>query len=537
MGQCNIYETGQAQRRAGDYAASVKAFGRALREAAGGVEQADARLAIGLALESARRYAEARAAFGRVLAVRGAVPEQRARAQCSIGICHFHERNWPAAREAFEKVRAVPGAGAAWRAQAHLLIGRSWGMECLTRNVEAKRAFLAAERAWAAAAHIPGVRPAQKANAQANGLHMLASLAGGGIRVQAELRHRLAAGALLPASDACARWALGNSLFFEGRYGEARLEWARARAKGGLTPLQEADLQLHLGLSYYEEGRFTRARPALQRVAALPGAPLAQRREAALRLHLRSLVPTRDKVLTVLFIGASHTQQWEVPYMLEVLADSAPAGRPRIAAGGFLRGGTGISTFWEEGDGPDTARARIQAEPWDYVVFETYPFHQGRDVVNRYAAEFATLIREARAVPVMLEQAWTFKTYPASLRYNHAALMALGKRRRIPVAPVGLAWMTLLGPRSTRAQRLALYHPDLVHYSRKGAYLAACTLYATLTGSNPAGLTHEIPSLAPDGITPEDAAACQAAAWQACQETAAAQKGIPGLAVIPARRR
>ena len=74
---------------------------------------------------------------------------------------------------------------------------------------------------------------------------------------------------------------------------------------------------------------------------------------------------------------------------------------------------------------------------------------------------------------------------------------------------------------------MALYHPDAVHPSKKGAYMLACSLYSAITGLSCRGLTHSIPSFAPHGISKEDATALQEAAWKAFQETSPGWKRLP----------
>ncbi len=117
---------------------------------------------------------------------------------------------------------------------------------------------------------------------------------------------------------------------------------------------------------------FERAKPKLLKVLAMPsGTSARQIHDATLRLRLRKMMPVKEKYITVLFIGSSMTLRWNMPLVVEKVAASAPAGRPRIISGQFTRGGTGIEVFWEDGDTHEMARGRIAAEPWDVVVLET----------------------------------------------------------------------------------------------------------------------------------------------------------------------
>ena len=57
-----------------------------------------------------------------------------------------------------------------------------------------------------------------------------------------------------------------------------------------------------------------------------------------------------------------------------------------------------------------------------------------------------------------------------------------------------------------------LYDADGSHPSRAGSYLAACTFLGALVGKSPVGAP-----VYPDGVTADDAARLQAAAWDAAR--------------------
>jgi len=66
---------------------------------------------------------------------------------------------------------------------------------------------------------------------------------------------------------------------------------------------------------------------------------------------------------------------------------------------------------------------------------------------------------------------------------------------------------------AARAKRpeLELYQPDKRHPSLAGTYLAASTVYATVFGKSPVGLSYTA------GLDPELAAFLQAVAWETVQ--------------------
>lgn len=87
--------------------------------------------------------------------------------------------------------------------------------------------------------------------------------------------------------------------------------------------------------------------------------------------------------------------------------------------------------------------------------------------------------------------------------------------------PVLYAWRLYLGENPSEEDRLSLYHSDGVHTSMKGAYLAACTIYAAITDSSPVGLAFDMSSLAwvdcTGELSTQDARELQEAAWKAVQ--------------------
>lgn len=234
-------------------------------------------------------------------------------------------------------------------------------------------------------------------------------------------------------------------------------------------------------------------------------------REAMLRLRLRNLAPEDKTTLKVLFIGSSHTMRGDIPALVMHLAASAPADRPRIIAGDFIRMGTTIDRFWNEGDTPDTSRGLIAAEPWDAVVFETF-YTTTTDDLLKYGTLFADLIRSQKAKPVLYESPIAqASAYPEAYRAFHEDNVTLARALKTPVAPSVHAWMRYLGPKPTPAQFGAVY-ADWIHATPQGAYMSACCIYSALTGQSPVGLAHP-------GIPDSDADALQKAAWTAFEES------------------
>jgi len=480
----------------------------------------------GQAKMQAAKYAEARQDYEQALTLASNAAE-RAEAQIAIGLTYMAEKQYDKARAEFGKALAIEGIAPARQAQAQMGIGRSLELESAVKTSDANRAYTDAIIAYARVADIAGVSPREKYDARMAVASTFMAIKNYG-EAGRELQEILQARELAGVGEAQARFTLARCLFYQRNYAAARDEFARALAIKGLSEANQAAAQLKIGQCYYEEHDYERARTELNQVLTMPGADQKQTREVKLCLALRKLSPGNEKTLTVLFIGASQTQVFDVPRIVEALSDSAPAGSPRIITSGYLRGGTGIQRFWEEGGGPGTARERIMAEPWSCVVYETHPLLFGQDIFVKYATQFAGLIRGNHATPIFFEAPAFFRhAYPAEYQKIHDATVALAKSLNVPVAPANYAWMKYLGPTPTAEQRMALYHPDAVHPSKPGAYLIACSIYSAITGLSPIGLTHAIPGFEPDGISQADAKTLQAAAWKAFQATQAELKPAP----------
>ena len=228
--------------------------------------------------------------------------------------------------------------------------------------------------------------------------------------------------------------------------------------------------------------------------------------------------------LKVLFIGNSQMQCYDLPQMIKVLSESAPADSPRIAIGRGLMGGKGLKGYWDAGEKQGSPRAMIAADKWDYVVIQEI-FNANEQVFRDYAAKFDNEIRKAGSKTILFATANVTEFYSASFHYPEAfkrlndMQISFGKKTGIPVAAAGYAWMKYLGPNPTEKQRLDLYHADKGHPGQKGTYIYACLLYACITGKTPEGLTSEFKNVR-GGITiaKEEAVNMQKAAWQQYQE-------------------
>lgn len=227
--------------------------------------------------------------------------------------------------------------------------------------------------------------------------------------------------------------------------------------------------------------------------------------------------PGKVRDLHVLFIGNSQIFYNDLPRMLEALADSAPAERPRIRAARFVAGGASLETLWKAGDGKGTARAKIREKKWDYVILQDI-YLARPDSFNKHAALFHALNQENGSRTLLFCTAGISSQYPKGFQDLHDMHIALKKKLKVPVAAAGKAWLSHWGETPTVQERLALYHSDKAHPGVKGSYIYACTLYAALTGQSPVGLNNRIPERSADSVTATEARRFQEAAWRVHQE-------------------
>ena len=222
--------------------------------------------------------------------------------------------------------------------------------------------------------------------------------------------------------------------------------------------------------------------------------------------------------IRVLFVGNSQVYFNDLPKIVEALAESAPKDRPRIRTDRVVMGGASLEKHWNRGTGKDTARAKIAAEKWDYVILQDYSFYTTKENYNTYARLFHDLIRQNGTKTVLFSTASFPNLVPKSFLELNERHVALGKELKLPVAAAGKAWLAYWGDSPTQEQILALYHADKGHPGPTGSYLYACTFYPLLTGHSPVGLTHRIPHFPEKTITPTEAKRFQEAAWRVHQE-------------------
>lgn len=194
----------------------------------------------------------------------------------------------------------------------------------------------------------------------------------------------------------------------------------------------------------------------------------------------------------LLFIGNSLTYVNDLPAMVGQLARAA--GKESVFVASVAFPDVSLDDHWAEG----SARRALERSKWEYVVLQQGPssLPQNQVLLAEAARRWDPVIRAAGAMPV-LYQVWPTvgrsADFPAVLTsYRNAAQGVRGV-----LAPAGEAWRLAM----SRADTMRLYHPDGLHPSMRGTYLAAAVLVARIADLDPRTLPPVIPGVAEDTAT------------------------------------
>ena len=130
-----------------------------------------------------------------------------------------------------------------------------------------------------------------------------------------------------------------------------------------------------------------------------------------------------------------------------------------------------------------------------------------KSVFTEYARKDSDIVRAHGAKPVLF-MSWAYADRPGMTAELAEAYTVAGNANNALVIPAGLAFARA----REKQPELNLYAPDKRHPSLAGTYLAACTVFAALTGRSPVGNSY----LA--GIDPPTAKFLQEVAWDTAQD-------------------
>lgn len=211
-----------------------------------------------------------------------------------------------------------------------------------------------------------------------------------------------------------------------------------------------------------------------------------------------------ERELRVLFVGNSFTRFHGLHRMVSRLAE-ADDGAPRIHTSHETRAGSTLRRHWIG----RRALWRIHSESYTHVVLQGHslrPIDRPAELAT-YARRFGEEI-DATGARTVLYATWARREgsrfyrrrgdeVPDPTAMQRMIDRVYGQVARglgADLAPVGDAWLVA----SRELPEIALHGRDGSHPTIAGSYLAACVLYATITGRSPLGIPWQPYPLEPD---------------------------------------
>lgn len=239
----------------------------------------------------------------------------------------------------------------------------------------------------------------------------------------------------------------------------------------------------------------------------------------------------------LLFVGNSYTFVNALDQAVDALVEEgsgSDANTERLAEGGYTFANH-VSQTQTAGTAWETALVEPSSH-WDWIFLQEqsqipgFPHGNAEWISSRDAAITLDDLSEARGASTVFLLTWgrragddtnpelypDFSTMQAALTDGYIAYRDATSTAERPtwIAPVGPAFAAVYAesaaagdPLDPGATFFRLYSDDGSHPSPLGTYLAACVIYATITGESPEGLT-PLP-----GVPAQDAAWPQALAW------------------------
>jgi hypothetical protein len=233
----------------------------------------------------------------------------------------------------------------------------------------------------------------------------------------------------------------------------------------------------------------------------------------------------------ILMIGNSLTYTYDIPTILERFAIAT---KRTLKVTRHVAGGQTLTWHWTNPSGKAnlTAPQEIAKGGYDLVILQDsgQPLAKSSDGAEAFAKVIPDYVRAIRGASM---QAMLYMAHPTAKGVNPEGLQPIidayakaADAQAIACAPSVLAFIrfneknpkiALLDGQSDRKYALGKAG---THHSPFGAYLAACTLYATIYRQSPVGIEFHA---AFDGgkefpIDAADATAAQEIAWQVWQE-------------------
>lgn len=216
--------------------------------------------------------------------------------------------------------------------------------------------------------------------------------------------------------------------------------------------------------------------------------------------------------MNILFVGNDLTYLHNMPYMVQLLAQTDPTAHFKIDLQMHVAQGASLAQLWNN----PTTRDVLTSKPWDYIIIQ--PHHmwattEGSVYLTRQSlSAWSSQIKNLKAKPVLFmtwplessHSAYSDPNNPALKNYKNMHRLirgyskAMAKEMGMLIVPVGDYWMAS----SMSAPQVTVYNPDRFSPTLAGAYLSALVFYKTLVNSSLENVAY-----VPDGVSPEDRAA------------------------------
>lgn len=214
-----------------------------------------------------------------------------------------------------------------------------------------------------------------------------------------------------------------------------------------------------------------------------------------------------DVALNVLFVGNSYTYYNNLSAIVAAFAAAAPSAT-KLLPKDHTMGGATLEKIWDL----RTTRDVLALQKWDFVVLQEHSYWPISSPERMYeAARKFDLAGKSIGAKTILFLTWARQASPSEQPLLNAAYTSSATQLGALIAPVGPAWQIAraLDP------QLSLYVNDGRHPSATGSYIAACTLFLVISGSQQAcpPITHA--SVSADQASTGRTAALQAVtAWR-----------------------
>lgn len=198
-------------------------------------------------------------------------------------------------------------------------------------------------------------------------------------------------------------------------------------------------------------------------------------------------------MLSVLFVGNSHTYYHEMPQMLVRLTEVGERSFP-VTVEQSTASGVSLQWHWNH----RKTRNLIAQGDWDAVVLQERSGGPLEDEESMH--EYARRLHEEvvkQGAETVFYMTWARTYQPGTQSQITEAYTEIADELDATLAPVGEAWERALD----EASDLRLHAPDGRHADPAGSYLAACVFYKVLLGDDPTGLPG---TLTVDGTTVVD---------------------------------